>query len=1310
MGLLTGVGPPAIRRAVLVASGAGLLSLVLWDTFARPSRYLADTLGLGPLAGSIALGSVLFVARRPLTRVFTWIAGRLPVPTRFVVAPLVAMGFFGVSWAGSHATRAQEIGLLPQAAFPLTIALFAYLVAAHGIAVQRGLRPFFRARDRVAGPIRFLLLTALTTWLASVIGRALEGQRALDEQLLVIAGLVLGYLLMAPRVAAAAVFVIAILGAGATPAAAATPVCPQTMGTFQLVPGSGAVTAAGAAGSFKVTCAYAQPEKSFDPLQGLAGGRLATGPILAAYWREKPGSDANSVLECRGGGFDPPSGLFTGSKILGSGTRRAFVVETPLSTGGQAYQTNLSDLLANADAQKKVSAQLLAAAESVGISCTTAPATPTPSPTLVAAKGTGEFDMTASGTLNGRFGPPTSFTCGSHPIGNDLWQRVDVDTTLDGTKYHFVVDTPTIGVTTYPRTYKEAPAQVSITSAQGAKVLFWEADAANVPGKLTLNGDLSGSVDLTIAASGADTPKGQAIRLVGSWRCGTVAARPSPTLGVVGGIGGGDEDSGGGELDLSGLERSLVEAGFDPDQARDLVAGIEDNATPLTNAIITLITAFTLGGTILAGGVPVGAGTSGGVAGRLGGASDVWDPYERRRLVVWEPGKYGAGADGRAGEAGDVWFGGSWVKPDRARREIQASLDADKRRERESEEFARGTAEERERWFGARDRERAEAEADRQKQEQARIALRNVTDITIARGLKYDDIYDRLDHAYQPDGRIDAAYVDKLRGILRDRLGRDRIAPDEELRKGPDYLQATKDTFTQAMDNQLIRMGTNFLTAGGSQVLFSAYDYGKLAASTYDAMQRSYDEAADNGRSWGYTDAIRAGVKHNVVSRLPHQTYDLYERQLDPTKPAATTGEIFRAIGSDVFDAWGTAKGLQQQYAQFREGLRPPRGPLPLIKSDGRDLTLKPPDPTTLPGLHGNAPARWHLPEAAPDPRPGAATVPPTAAPSAAGRADTLPGHLRHEALVVRDAPPKLRGLPEGSPIAAHDLGMSATAGRLNRQFVNDHPGLEIGYRGTGQGALRRLAQGDAYKPADDHAKTVNPIDVELGAPAQHLDRSAWFKPIPEQDMQKLLVGRSPEEIVAIQERWRQRMREYHDLAPEMGQKIANGRFALDRAGFAPGTAGGVIVHGPTAGTDHPTYFTGDNDILFYRYRDPATGQYAPVPRAWIDEHQQLMRPYGVQHEDQYSFRWARDGSAHDLNNRDIQYAIIKGHQPAAPVTPEMSRIDAARAGGGNPVGVFRANDVVRAEYAHPGDAIATPPEAPVARGLESWRKDQLRG
>ncbi|MGW2892547.1 EndoU domain-containing protein [Streptomyces griseoruber] len=132
------------------------------------------------------------------------------------------------------------------------------------------------------------------------------------------------------------------------------------------------------------------------------------------------------------------------------------------------------------------------------------------------------------------------------------------------------------------------------------------------------------------------------------------------------------------------------------------------------------------------------------------------------------------------------------------------------------------------------------------------------------------------------------------------------------------------------------------------------------------------------------------------------------------------------------------------------------------------------------------------------------------------------------------------------------------------RRFASEH-GLVIDVRPTNPEAPRWLARGALPKPKEIKAKTINALDVLLGAHPDHVGLVGYFEPTaPERtsDMDDELWDR-------LQGRYEQRSRESEDLAPTMARLAAEGTFTV---------RDGVVQGRDDAGADRP--ITGDHDIF----------------------------------------------------------------------------------------------------------------------------------
>ncbi|MBU6423758.1 MAG: hypothetical protein KGQ88_06980, partial [Chloroflexi bacterium] len=686
---------------VVVAIVTGLASAALWEPLARPLLYLRGALPAGAFVGSLALSLILFALRRPLQATALRLARARRVG--FLVPPLLASLLFTLSWAGSHAGQAEDVGLLPQLFFPMVIGVFAFVVARYGAAVQQRGSPWFRARDRVRARERLIVLIAATALASSEIPQLLDHpSRALQEQIVVLVGLVAGYLLLAPRVgasvptpavrgAASTAVLALILAAGVSvlggeQAAAATPACPASVGSLTLYQrglaadqGFGVVHVWPSAGGFSLMCVYAAPGS--DPV-GTAFDHL---PSLYALWREDAGTDQYSALECRGGTFLDSTGPFPVT-FVSSATHRAVV-----------YYGFVSP--ADTPRFGAAASALLAAIEPLGMACAGASGVVPAAPSLHATGGS--IDITFAGALNGHL---TELAAPAQCLDNDPFQAgftsIDLRARLGSAVYELQILGPK--GTWSPKPPSVNGQQVSVggpvvnvigpgAAQQGPAIPGTQWSGLSGGGTVSIANDLSGSLDLALGPP-------PSLHVSGTWKCTGLAVAAAP---VAPPAAGGDAVEGGGDVDLVA---SLVSIGVDPGLAQTISAAIADEGIPVTGAVVALVT------TLIGAGMATASATAPSIVATAGILAPVpaptltlgiVDPYTGKELPPWQPGRYGPGADGKPGGPGTVWFQGQWVEPGYARDQIEQSLTADRTRAAELDdgEFARGTAALRDQWL-----------------------------------------------------------------------------------------------------------------------------------------------------------------------------------------------------------------------------------------------------------------------------------------------------------------------------------------------------------------------------------------------------------------------------------------------------------------------------------------------------------------------------------------------------------------------------------------------------------------------------------
>ncbi|MCG6495634.1 hypothetical protein [Kitasatospora sp. A2-31] len=124
--------------------------------------------------------------------------------------------------------------------------------------------------------------------------------------------------------------------------------------------------------------------------------------------------------------------------------------------------------------------------------------------------------------------------------------------------------------------------------------------------------------------------------------------------------------------------------------------------------------------------------------------------------------------------------------------------------------------------------------------------------------------------------------------------------------------------------------------------------------------------------------------------------------------------------------------------------------------------------------------------------------------------------------------------------------------------------GLVIDVRPTNTEAPRWLDQGMLPKPKDIKAKTINELDVHLGAKREHVGLVGYFE--PELPAREALEPGTWERVEA---RYRQRAHEFAELAPVLGRLTDEGRFTV-RDGLVLGRDGRGEWRG----------ITGDHDVF----------------------------------------------------------------------------------------------------------------------------------
>ena len=221
-------------------------------------------------------------------------------------------------------------------------------------------------------------------------------------------------------------------------------------------------------------------------------------------------------------------------------------------------------------------------------------------------------------------------------------------------------------------------------------------------------------------------------------------------------------------------------------------------------------------------------------------------------------------------------------------------------------------------------------------------------------------------------------------------------------------------------------------------------------------------------------------------------------------------------------------------------------------------------------------------------------------------------------------------------------------------QSVADKYGVTVDVRPTNPEALTRLAQGDLPKPEMLKAKTMNDLDVLLGAPPEHVGRVAFFEPqMPSADS---MGWRTPAEQWQITQRFNQRMQEFQALQSDMRVLQSSGDIRIEN---------GIVVDRQTG-----KYFTGDHDI--FNIRDARTG--LPVDPARYNQvvNDLSNGPFAAQHG--ANVQWQIDPfDSHAGNAFRIRDGINSNH----------SSTYGAGGGGNTPLISFGPGRPPQATYFH---------------------------
>lgn len=209
--------------SLLVVLVAGVvLAYILWVPFAQPAVLINDAIGektcadklpgtnamrtcaagaaAWKMVGPLAVGVVVFLLRKRLTKAVSKLSAKLQLGARPLVAPTLATLLFLLVWAGAHSKTGGQTGIVPQKAFPAVIGVYTYVVVRYGPALRNKLANFFGKRDRLPMVVRVLITVAVPTAVSLLItNQDRVSKTAQKEQFVVLIGLVLAYLMLSPK-------------------------------------------------------------------------------------------------------------------------------------------------------------------------------------------------------------------------------------------------------------------------------------------------------------------------------------------------------------------------------------------------------------------------------------------------------------------------------------------------------------------------------------------------------------------------------------------------------------------------------------------------------------------------------------------------------------------------------------------------------------------------------------------------------------------------------------------------------------------------------------------------------------------------------------------------------------------------------------------------------------------------------------------------------------------------------------------------------------------------------------------------------
>ncbi|MQS16214.1 hypothetical protein F7Q99_29300 [Streptomyces kaniharaensis] len=246
---------------------------------------------------------------------------------------------------------------------------------------------------------------------------------------------------------------------------------------------------------------------------------------------------------------------------------------------------------------------------------------------------------------------------------------------------------------------------------------------------------------------------------------------------------------------------------------------------------------------------------------------------------------------------------------------------------------------------------------------------------------------------------------------------------------------------------------------------------------------------------------------------------------------------------------------------------------------------------------------------------------------------------------------------------------------------------LVIDVRPTNTDAPKWLDQGMLPKPKDIKAKTINELDVHLGANREHVGLVGYFEPVPPSH-----EGLDATTRARLDARYRQRAHEFAELAPVIDRLTAEGRFRVENG----------LVLGQD-GRGEWRAITGDHDV--FDISSPGGSRLTPNRYGSVVE-EMMANDMAVMHG-AHSYWEPQSPFSKGIFDK-INASHLPGGEPLLRFRPDADRADLVHAveRPGRPEGPASAGQPgAEGPSAHPGRSAAPPhpvPDALPSAGPES--------